>query len=277
MRRVERCRCGAALADEPVVDWEQPVQYGCRLQAIATYLKNYGPLPYQRTAELFEDLFSIPISVGTLVNINDLCGQRVAGINETIRAAISGQPVVGFDETGMSINGKLQWLHVASTELLTYYAAHAKRGQQAFAEIGILPEFAGTAVHDHWQSYFRYDCRHGLCNAHHLRDLIFIHEQYGQEWTQEPIELLLEIKGAVASAVEEGRTRLYGPLRKRFAAEYRRIMNAGLRANPPPPEPPGSRKKRGRKKQSKPRNLVLRLASRWRGVLAFMSGRTAAT
>ena len=116
VHRVERCRCGAALADEPVVDWEQPVQYGCRLQAIATYLKNYGLLPYQRTAEPFEDLFSIPISVGTLVNINDLCGQRVAGINETIRAAISGQPVVGFDETGMSINGKLQWLHVASTK-----------------------------------------------------------------------------------------------------------------------------------------------------------------
>ena len=47
------------------------MQYGLRLQAVAAYLRNYGLLPYQRTAELFADLFSIPVSVGTLVTINE--------------------------------------------------------------------------------------------------------------------------------------------------------------------------------------------------------------
>ena len=41
-----------------------------------------------------------------------------------------------------------------------------------------------------------------------------------------------------------------------------------MRANPPPPAT--QTRKRGRRKQSKPRNLLLRLASRWREVLAFM-------
>ena len=72
----------------------------------------------------------------------------------------------------------------------------------------------------------------------------------------------------VASAVLAGRSRLYGPVRDRFAAEYRRIIKAGMRANPPPPAT--QTRKRGRRKQSKPRNLLLRLASRWREVLAFM-------
>ena len=305
---VERCACGRSLVDEPVTDWErrqvfevppmqvevsehraerkrcpccgelnraefpeavaQPVQYGARLQGIAAYLKNYGLLPYQRTAELFEDLFSIPISVGTLVSINEWCGQQLVAVNETIRSALQEQPVIGVDETGMSVEGELWWLHVANTELLTYYRAHRKRGRQALADIGILPEYGGVAVHDHWQSYFGYDCQHGLCNAHHLRELTFIEEQYGQEWASELQDLLVRVKDAVDSAVQAGRWQLDGAVRDRFATEYEKIMEAGLRANPPPPE--SKTKKRGRTKQSKPRNLVLRLASRWREVLAFM-------
>ena len=213
----------------------------------------------------------LPISAGTLVNINATCGQRLAGINELLREQISRAPVVGFDETGMSIGGKLNWLHVASTEVLTYYAAHGKRGREAFADIAILPHFTGVAVHDHWQSYFNYECAHGLCNAHHLRELTFIEEQDEQPWATELKELLLTIKGAVDSAQEAGLGRLYRPLHNRFAAEYRRITKAGLRANPPPPAPAGrGKKKRGRKKQSLPRNLLLRLVSRQRQVLAFM-------
>ena len=307
---VERCGCGRSLVDEPVAEWErrqvfdvppmqvevevsehraerkrcpccgtlnraefpeavaQPVQYGPRLQGIAAYLKNYGLLPYQRTAELFEDLFSIPISVGTLVSINELCGQQLEAVNDTIRSALRDESVIGVDETGMSVEGKLWWLHVASTELLTCYTPHRKRGREAMAEIGILPDFGGVAVHDHWQSYFGYDCHHGLCNAHHLRELTFIEEQYGQAWASDLQDLLLRVKEAVASAVLAGRSRLYGPVRDRFAAEYRRIIKAGMRANPPPSAT--QTRKRGRRKQSKPRNLLLRLASRWREVLAFM-------
>ena len=210
---VGACSCGRSLVDEPVADYDrrqvfdllplqvqvtehraerkrcpdcgevnratfpegvtQPVQYGERLQAVAAYLRNYGLLPYERTAELFEDLFSIPISVGTLVHINAACGQRLEGINELLRKQLIGAPVVCFDETGMSIGGQLNWLHVASTELLTYYAAHAKRGREAFDAIDILPHFTQVAVHDHWQSYFLYGCGHGLCNGHHLRELTF--------------------------------------------------------------------------------------------------------
>ena len=201
--RAERKRCpscGRRNGGEFPGAVTQPVQYGPRLQAVAAYLKNYGLLPYQRTAELFEDLFSIPISVGTLVNINALCGQQLAAVNETIRNELMSQPVVGFDETGMSVGGELWWLHVANTEFLTYYTAHRKRGREAFAEINILPDFGGVAVHDHWQSYFGYHCGHGLCNAHHLRELTFIEEQYGQAWASDLKDLLLRMKKAVESA-----------------------------------------------------------------------------
>ena len=81
---------------------------------------------------------------------------------------MQGSAVAHFDETGLRVNGKLWWLHVASSEFLTDYFVHPKRGQVAMTEMAVLPQFQGISVHDGWSSYAHYDCDHALCNAHHL-------------------------------------------------------------------------------------------------------------
>ncbi len=43
--------------------------------------------------------------------------------------------------------------------------------------MGVLPNFAGTLIYDHWKSYYTYHCTHALCNAHHLRELTYAHEE----------------------------------------------------------------------------------------------------
>lgn len=53
----------------------------------------------------------------------------------------------------------------------------------------------GWAVHDGMKAYFSFETvRHALCNAHHLRELEFAHEQYDATWAKQMQKLLLKMK-----------------------------------------------------------------------------------
>jgi transposase len=258
-------RCGEVNTAAFPKDVTHKVQYGNRLKAYAVYIKNYGLLSYERAAELCEDLFSVPLSPGTLVNIDRSCSERLEEFVAGIKQKIISSPIAHFDETGMRVEGKLHWLHVASTNELTYYMPHQKRGSNATDEIGILPNYRGKAVHDGWSSYFKYLCDHVLCNAHHIRELTFIYEHYGQQWAQDMTEFLLEVKERKERT--EGKGFDTGTI-KEYENRYRRIVAAGMRANPPPVD--DGKKKRGRKKKSDALNLLERLKRYEEATLAFM-------
>ena len=265
----KRCpHCGylnKALFPEEV---QQPVQYGPRLRSIGIYLNQYQLLPYERTSELFADLFGHQLSQATLVNANKVACEILEPVENEIKQQLITSPVVHFDETGLHINGKREWFHVASAERLTFYAVHAKRGCEATDEIGILPKFQGTAVHDFWRPYFKYNCHHALCNAHHLRELTGILEQDKQGWPKDMIDLLCKIK----KNVEEKKAianRLDPAQIKSFQERYDQIIEKGLAENPLP-SVEDQPKKRGRKKQSKAKNLLDRLKEHYKETLAFM-------
>jgi len=129
-----------------------------------------------------------------------------------------------------------------------------------------LPDFTGTAVHDAWSSYPKYPCRHALCNVHHLRELTFLEEQ-GQEWAAQMIRLLLEIKGVVSAAVEQGEAGLSPESLARYELRYQGLIEQGIVANPLPSE---RTTRRGPLKRSKGGNLVERLDKRRDEVLRFM-------
>lgn len=232
---IKRCPdCGAenrACFPQSVT---QPVQYGPEIRVLAVYLNQYQMLPLERVRETFGDVFEHPLAEGTIFEAGQAVAEQVAPVNKAIKKHLTEQEdVVHFDETGTHINGKLHWFHSASTARLTYYACHAKRGHQATDAMEVLPNLHGRAIHDGWKSYFRYSVLHGLCNAHHLRELLFLIERYPQEWEQGLLDLLLEIKKSVDQVRGEQPTLSQAQLVD-FEQRYDRLIEQGLQVNPLP-------------------------------------------
>lgn len=249
----------------------QPVQYGERIKAQMVYFHQYQFVPLERTTEILEDLYGQTVSEGTIVAACQETAQQVEPVYQLTKAELANTNDTGhFDETGCRIEGKLWWTHVVGTALLTYYVPHRKRGSKALDAIGIFPTFKGQAMHDNYCSYFQYEAvKHALCNAHHLRDLIFVQEQYQQSWAGEMINLLLEIKAAVEAAPRE-QYGLSADQLTDFETRYEAILEAGLGTCPTlkPAEPVP--KKRGRPKQHPAKNLLEHLKARKTETLAFM-------
>jgi transposase len=267
---VKTCSCGCVNRASFPPEAAAPVQYGPRVKSAGVYLSEYQLLPFDRLAEIMRDLFACgSFSAGTLANSKADCAQRLEPVEAVIREQVAASAVAGFDETGVRAVGSLHWLHNISTRLLTWYYAHKRRGREAMDAAGILPNYRGRAVHDFWKSYLDYRCDHALCNGHLLRELTFLWEEQSQKWAKTMSDHLLAVKEAVAAARQAGLSALPSPEQERFLKDYERIVQAGYAQNPDA-APPRGPKRRGRRKQSKARNLLDRLRKYPAAVLAFM-------
>jgi len=246
----------------------QPTQYGPRVRAQMVYFHVYHFVPLERTAEIMGELYQQNISGGTVFAASVEMAQQVAPTTEQYKAYLTKtQEPVHFDETGARVNGKLVWLHSASTEQVTYFEIHPKRGGEAIEAIGILPKRTGWSIHDAWLPYLTYlDAKHGLCNAHLVRELIFLVERHAQEWAACFLDLLLNLKERVETAKSQGKSALSQFQLTPFEVCYDWIVQTGFEANPPPERQPHQR---GKLKQSPARNLLNRLLAHKDKILAF--------
>lgn len=269
--QTRRCRCGHLTTGSFPQAATAPTCYGPGVAAVATYLLARQHVPFARTAELLADCFGLAVSTGWLAGLLPQAEARLAGFARVTQQHLKAAPVAHFDETGARVAGSLRWVHVACTESLTHYHRASGRGAKSADLGGVLPGFTGIAVHDGLTTYRNYDVGHGLCNAHHLRELLALteaHQRQGRTeitWPQAMADLLVQINTAVKTAKAAGHTRLESSEWIGFEQRYRDLIADGWRAHPPPP-PTG---KQGRPKLGTAGSLLRRLEIYQDDVLRF--------
>jgi len=207
---IEReCGCGHRTKAAAPQGAEGPVQYGPRIAAIIVYLYIGQFLSKERTAQALAELFGIPLSSGTVAGITARAAGRLGGFLERVREAIAASEVAGFDETGFRVDGRLHWVHCARTGKYTLLMVHPKRGTEAMEAMGVLPSFAGVALHDAWAPYDTYaGPDHQLCCAHVLRELQAVTDAAaaGQWcWATQAAEALTAMQDLVRETISQGR------------------------------------------------------------------------
>lgn len=257
---IKSCACGLVHSGEE--GQYIPIQYGERIKGLSVYLNQYQYIPYDRQRELFKDCFGITISHGALVDANKKCFENLSEQEIQIKEALISSPVIHNDETGIRCEKKTKWIHTSSTDEFTYYSIHEKRGREAINDIGILPDYKGISIHDRYSSYDDYSCKHGLCNAHLLRDLKGLYEEDAKPWAKKMISFLVNAKR------EKDAGRIKKKRREIMLAEYHKILKSGSKAEPP--DETVSVIKRGRKKKTKSRLLLNVFINRYEDILRFI-------
>lgn len=269
--RVEVKRCpksGREVSAAFPAGVNAPTQYGRRFNALLVYLRVQQLIPLERISQMCADLFGRFVSEATVQAAVALTYNALAGFEAKVADLITHAPIAHADETGLRVAGSLHWLHVVGTKTLTWYGVHRKRGGDAIRHFALLPRFAGRLIHDCLSAYFDLNCVHGLCNAHLLRELTFLHEVQHQKWAKQMLGLLLRMHRSVATHKARAGPSA-APQRAAWIGKYQDVLREGFAENPEPRPPPGPRR-RGRPKHTKAQNLLLRLRKHEPSVLAFL-------
>jgi transposase len=165
--------CGTANQAAYPQGFEKGRMLGAQLEAAIVYLHHAHPLSYERVQRIFEELFSLKLSLGTLANVVKRSTESLAQAAQAIRQQVKQSLVIGCDETGLRVEGRNQWQWVFQTPAWVYMKIHPRRAAVVIEQVleaakpeVWLSDLAGAQLKHPAQ-------QHQLCLAHQVRDLQF--------------------------------------------------------------------------------------------------------
>jgi transposase len=166
--------CGARVI-APVPEAARGTPFGPRLHAVATYLKTFQALSYERLQAALSDLFGLTLSQGGLMNLLRRAQERFRPGREAAVSALRQAAVVASDETGVRIEGSnaFHWVF-RSTDAVVHRASPTRGAVVVRAMMdGRRP---AVWISDRDTAQQGHAAEHQTCLAHLAGDVAYVVE-----------------------------------------------------------------------------------------------------
>ena len=122
-----KCSCGHCRKGQFPENVNAPVSYGPNIMAMTSYLSTYQNVPFKRLTHLYETIFGLHTSEGSVSNMLNAMRKLSKTPYELIRQKVAAGKVAGADESGVNVNGKNNWLWGFQNAVATYLAFDKSR------------------------------------------------------------------------------------------------------------------------------------------------------
>ncbi len=171
------------------------VTYGNELKAIIMLLVHRVPASMDQAVDFVKLITEgkFDITKGTIANWSNALSAKLYNFTDEIFQGLHNSIYVHTDESPININGKNHQLHSYSNDKYTLQYVHESKSKEAMEELGFLPEYLGTLIHDHNKVQYNFGTKHAECNVHILRYLKGVKDFANHTWADDMSELLKEI------------------------------------------------------------------------------------
>lgn len=237
-------------------------QYGPLAKTLATYFCQYQLIPFERSQEIFSDIFGLGLCKGTVFNHINKGADHLLPFRDWAVENLINSKLNYADETTTQVEKSRHHLHVVSSDKTTLLDVYKSRGIEAVEAMGVLKHYKGRLVHDCYSMYFGYPCKDVICNTHLERELNYFADREKYKWAKDMEFFLQNLYKTTKELEEKGRKKRSYKEYKNIEKNFNKILSAAKK------ECRELINKKGRK-QEPVVNLFLRMKKHKKAILLF--------
>jgi len=177
VRRACRCPACGKRTWAPLPPEVPQSGFGPRVHALVAWLTGTGQLSRRHAWECLQEVFHLPVALGTLSKIERRVSEALTDAYRTVTEAVRAAPVVHSDETRWWEGKKRPWLWVLAAPGYCLLRITDQRNRASLTELLGAEEVFRTVVSDRYGVYGHLaPARHGYCWSHLDRDFLAVAE-----------------------------------------------------------------------------------------------------